>query len=139
MTDKREEFSKIAKKMAAGDVEGLFSLRSLVVDLRLSKNAAKLDDPMHFLAIYLSKKIISDVWENLATDASFDFDLEKLQDFAKQFGEILINLLIVKDVKQNEYRLGETVKWLFKYFSEISADPIIVFKKKGENNGHYKI
>lgn len=127
--DKRTELSKIASQLSTGDVDGLFSLRGMVVDLRLSREAAMIDDPILFLVIYLSKNIISDVWENLALDATFDLDLVKLQEFAIIFGKILNKLLLVKDENLNEYRLGETVKWLFNYFDDISENPVLVFKK----------
>ena len=55
------------------------------MDLDLPEEASKVDDAL-FLALYLGKRLTGDVWENLATDASFDFDEDQLKTFVISFG-----------------------------------------------------
>ena len=122
----------IAKDMASGDIEGLRKLRTMVVDLDLTKEIS--DDYHVFTVLYLSKKLTGDVWENLATDASFDFDEEQLKEFTIGFGSILLDML-TKNAKilLNMDKLSEPIKLLYTYFAKISADPNIV--QRGGGNG----
>ncbi|MEW6660113.1 MAG: hypothetical protein AB1424_15765 [Thermodesulfobacteriota bacterium] len=131
MEKSREDLLNIARRMANGEVEGLCDLRGEIVDLDLPYEAS-IPDNVLFLALYLAKRITGDVWENLATDASFDFDEDKfLKAFTTSFGEALQTIL--SDDPANHTivnKLGDLTRCLYGYFYKISLNPGLV--KKGE-------
>ena len=98
------------------------------MDLDLTKIAPNVNTSL-FTALYLSKMLTGDVWENLATDASFEFDEEKLTDFTMRFGNILQDTL-AENTKNRSIvnRTGEILKWLYEYFANISQNPDLVHK-----------
>lgn len=128
MKKMRLRITEIAKGMAAGETESLRELREFVVDLDLTKIAPNVNTSL-FTALYLSKMLTGDVWENLATDASFEFDEEKLTDFTMRFGNILQDTL-AENTKNRSIvnRTGEILKWLYEYFANISQNPDLVHK-----------
>lgn len=130
MEHSREDLLSIAGRMAKGEVEGLRDLRREIVDLDLPNEASNPDDGL-FLALYLAKRITGDVWENLATDASFDFNEDKLSRFTISFGEALQTILS-RDTGNHDIvnKLGDLTRCLYGYFYRISHNPGLV--KKGE-------
>lgn len=128
----RPELLEIAKGMASGNVKYLHDLRKEVVDLDLTTEATKVDKAI-FLSYYFSKKLTEDIWENLATDASFEFNEDKLSSFTAHFGEILIDVLAgEEEIQSVTERLGELARWLYLYFHKISLDPSLI-GKGGQN------
>ncbi len=81
------EVAEIAKELKQGQEEAFFKLRKQIVDLVISKISDKIEKEQLFL-IYFLKKIINDFCINLATDASFSFELpeDKFKDFLKNLG-----------------------------------------------------
>lgn len=137
MEEIRQNLLDISSGMASGKIESLRELRKLVVDLDLTKEAFNSDSTLFFV-LYISKKLIGDVWKNLGTDSSFEFDEEKLTEFTISFGEVLHGL--VSDGAQIQLiidRLGKMTKWLYEYFARISSNPNLVFK--GEKNERAKL
>lgn len=129
----RNELIKIANSMVEGQAGYLFKLRELVVDLDLTAEASKEDIPL-FLALYLSKKLTSDVWENLATDASFNFSEDTLSPFTISFGEMLSEILNKRTSELTTFnKLGETAKCLYGFFARISEDPSLILTKGGQH------
>lgn len=121
----------IVGRMAKGEVEALRDLRREIVDLDLPNQSLSPDNAL-FLAIYLAKRITGDVWENLATDASFDFNEDILKTFTISLGEALQTIL--SDDPANHTitnKLGELTRCLYEYFHKISLNPGRV--KKGES------
>ncbi len=112
----REEILEIAGRMANEEVQGLCDLRKKIVDLDLPEEASKVDDAL-FLALYLGKRLTGDVWENLATDASFDFDEDQLKTFVISSGEALQSILS-NDTGDHIIinKLGELTRCLYGYF-----------------------
>ena len=129
----RSELIKISKCMAEGNTNCLHELRKLVVDLDLTERAPEADNAL-FLALYISKRLTLDVWENLATDASFDFYRENLKPFVVLLGKSLQGILLNgTDHKLIFDNLGESTRWLFNHFYEISMKPEIVGKGEEKN------
>lgn len=119
----RSELLRISKCMAEGDTKYLHELRKLVVDLDLTETAPEANNTL-FLALYISKRLTLDVWENLATDASFDFYRETLKSFVVFFGESLQGILLNgTEPKLIFDNLGKSTRWLFNHFYEISMNP----------------
>lgn len=131
MENSREDLLNIAGRMAKGEVEALRDLRREIVDLDLPNEASNPDNAL-FLALYLAKRITGDVWENLATDASFDFNEGKLETFTISFGEA-IQTILSRDTGNHDIvnNLGDLTRCLYGYFYRISHNPGLV--KKGEN------
>jgi hypothetical protein len=130
MENIREELMGIAKRMSNSEIEALRDLRSEVVDLDLPGEAQRADNAL-FLALYLAKRLTGDVWENLATDASFDFDEDKLKPFTISLGDAL--QIILSDDPGNHTivnKLGDLTQCLYGYFYRISHNPGLI--KKGE-------
>ncbi len=127
----------ILGEMTGGEVEGFRNLRKLVVDLNLTEVVENTGDSL-FLTLYLAKKLTADAWENLATDASFNLNEEDLEDFTRNLGKVLSNLLEDAEGPQFITGLADTVKWLYKYFYEISSNPEKVLKQ-GRGNGIAKL
>ncbi len=131
MEKMREELLEIAGRMANKEAEGLRDLRKKIVDRDLPEEASKVDDAL-FLALYLAKRLTGDVWENLATDASFDFDEDKLKPFTISLGEVLQTILSEDTGNQTIVnKLGDLTRCLYGYFYKISLDPGLA--RKGEN------
>lgn len=131
MGKSREDLLDIVRRMAEGEVEGLRDLRREIVDLDLPEEASSADNAL-FLALYLAKRLTGDVWENLATDASFDFDEDKLKHFTISWGEALQTILSEDTGNQTIVnKLGDLTRCLYGYFYKISHNPGLV--KKGEN------
>jgi hypothetical protein len=129
----RSELLRISKGMAEGDTKCLHELRKLVVDLDLTERAPEADNTL-FLALYISKRLTLDVWENLATDASFDFERETLKPFVVLLGASLQGILLNgTEPKLIFDNLGNSTRWLFNHFYEISMNPRKV-GKGGEKN-----
>ena len=127
----RQALIEIAGAMAEGQIERLRDLRKMVVDFDLTRAASDSDASL-FTALYLAKRLTADVWENLATDASFEFDEAQLNSFAVGFGGVLQD--IMSEGTKNHLlvnSLGETAIQLYQYFAEISADPSR-FQKGGQ-------
>ena len=130
MENSREDLLNIAGRMAKGEVEALRDLRREIVDLDLPNEASNPDNAL-FLALYLAKRITGDVWENLATDASFDFDEDKLKPFTISLGEALQTILSEDGGNHTVVnKLGDLTRCLYGYFYKISHKPGLV--KKGE-------
>jgi hypothetical protein len=126
----REELMGIARRMSNSETGALQDLRREIVDLPLPDEASSADNAL-FLALYLAKRLTGDVWENLATDASFDFDEGKLKTFTISLGEAIQTIL--SDDTGNHgivNKLGELTLCLYGYFHKISHNPGLV--KKGE-------
>ena len=131
MENSREDLLNIAGRMAKGEVEALRDLRRDIVDLDLPNKASNPDNAL-FLALYLAKRITGDVWENLATDASFDFNEGKLETFTISFGEALQTILSRDTGNHNIVNnLGDLTRCLYEYFYKISLNPGLV--RKGES------
>lgn len=123
MKTTRQELLRIAQGMADRDIGCLRQLRTLVVDMDLTEEASICDSAL-FLALYLAKRLTGDVWENLATDASFDFNEEDLIPFITPLGEAL--QAILSENRKNDQiveKLGELTQWLYAYFYAISQNP----------------
>lgn len=120
----------IAKRMSNSEIEALRDLRREIVDIDLPNEASDADNAL-FLALYLAKRLTGDVWENLATDASFDFDEDKLKPFTISLGEALQTILS-EDTGNHTIvnKLGDLTRCLYGYFYKISHKPGLV--KKGE-------
>jgi len=132
MGKSREDLLKIARRMANGEVEGLRDLRREIVDLDLPDEASSTDDAL-FLALYFAKRLTGDVWENLATDASFDLPREdKLERFTISFGEAIQIIFSEGNANQSIVnKLGDLTRCLYGYFYKISHNPDLV--RKGES------
>jgi hypothetical protein len=130
MEKTREELMEIARRMSNSEIEALRDLRRKVVDLDLPDEAARVDNAL-FLALYLAKRLTGDVWENLATDASFDFDEDTLKRFTISLGEAIQNILS-DDAGNHKIvnQFGDLTRCLYGYFYKISHNPGLV--KKGE-------
>jgi len=126
----REELMEIARRMSNSEIEALRDLRREVVDLDLPEEASRTDNAL-FLALYLAKRLTGDVWENLATDASFDFNENQLTPFTISLGEA-IQTILSDDTGNHEIvnKFGELTRCLYGYFYKISLDPGLV--RKGE-------
>ena len=119
----REELLEMANRMTNGEIESLRKLREKVVDIDLTQLAPKIEDTL-FGAIFFCKKITGDIWANLFTDASFEFDEKKLKEFTISFGETLkIMLSNGVDNKPLSSQLGSLACRLYKYFYECSSKP----------------
>lgn len=119
----REELFEMANHMTNGEIESLRKLRKKVVDLDLTQLSPKIEDKL-FGAIFFSKKITGDIWANLFTDASFEFDEQKLKEFTISFGETLkVMLSDGGDNKSLASQLGNLACRLYKYFHECSSSP----------------
>jgi hypothetical protein len=130
MGKSREDLLDIVGRMANGDLEGLRDLRKEIVDLDLPDEASSADNAL-FLALYLAKRLTGDVWENLATDASFDFDEEKLKPFAISLGEAIKAILSAEAGNDKIVnKLGELARCLYGYFYKISYNPSLVKMEK---------
>jgi len=119
----REELFEMANRMTNGEIESLRQLRKKVVDLDLTQLSTKIEDTL-FGAIFFSKKITGDIWANLFTDASFEFDEQKLREFTISFGKTLKDML--SDGVENKSlasQLGNLACRLYKYFYECSSNP----------------
>jgi hypothetical protein len=125
----RENLLETAKRMANKEIGSLRELRKMVVDQDLTKAASTADDKL-FLALYLSKKLTGDVWANLFTDASFEFDEEKIQDFKVWLGEAVQGILSDEGLEAQLLadRLGKMTKFLYSLFYDISQNPSLVIK-----------
>ncbi|MBZ5529748.1 MAG: hypothetical protein LAN71_17865 [Acidobacteriia bacterium] len=122
-TFSREELFEMANRMTNGEIESLRKLRKTVVDLDLTQLSPKIEDTL-FGAIFFSKKITGDIWANLFTDASFEFDEQKLKEFTISFGETLkVMLSDGVDNKSLSFQLGNLACRLYKYFYECSINP----------------
>lgn len=132
----RENLLETARRMANKEIGSLRELRKMVVDQDLTKAAAIADDKL-FLALYLSKKITGDVWANLFTDASFEFDEEKIQDFKVWLGEAVRGILSEgSETQLIDDRLGKLTRFLYGLFYEISQKPGLVIKgERHESTG----
>lgn len=124
----RGELLEIASRMVNKEIESLRELRKKVVDLDLTRKAPEVDNAL-FLALYMSKKLTGEVWENLFTDASFEFPEKKLEDFTIWLGEALQGILSYEFESQIiASRLGNLTRWLYDYFFQISLNPGLVNK-----------
>ena len=123
----------IADKMAEGETRYLRELRKLVVDLDLPQMARKIDIKL-FTALFFSKLFIAEIWENLATDASFDFnaDEDRLKKLTIELGGVLQDIFSDNFTDSLiSFRMGKIIKGLYGYFQEISDNPKIVFTGDG--------
>jgi len=127
-----DDFKTIAYKMAEGNgqVEYLRKLRKLVVGKDLTEFACNHNLKL-FAALFFSTLITTEIWENLATDASFDYDeeAERLRQITKSFGCFLQDIFAHDmDSSSPVFKFAEILKNLYSYFKEISDNPELVYK-----------
>lgn len=92
----KEKLTDIASRLKEGNIDALYELRKKVVDIELPELYNSKLDQRTLLVLYISKKILADVWRNLATDTEFDFPEKNLRSFSMQFGSF-INTAMNKD------------------------------------------
>jgi len=121
------EVAEIAKELKQGQEEAFFKLRKQIVDLVISKISDKVEKEQLFL-IYFLKKIINDFCINLATDASFSFELpeDKFKDFLKNLGLLCDYLGKINDAEKN----------IFEYLIKLIDLYYFFIKKMEENYGN---
>lgn len=95
--------------------KALHELRTEVASLELLDFYEK-NEPRVFFILYISKRILADVWKNLATDATLDYPEKGLDSFAQNFGRFIRASLSGDSAKGLDY----LSKAIIEYFSLLS-------------------
>ena len=125
----RNLIENIAIRMREEETEALIDLRKLFVDFDIKIVADAVDEGF-FLVLYVNKKLTKDVWLNLATDASFDFPLDKLNEFVVFFGDAILGMLNNSEAENMRgFRaLGKAYKLLYQFFLKVEENPTNMLK-----------
>lgn len=122
----KKELLDIANKIIEGKEDektrddALRKFRNLLVDQYLLVFINEVD-PSTLSTLYISKKLINDVWSNLATDASFDFELVDHKDFSFNFAYFIKYALEGKDEKAI-LKLYEAVKYYYEILAKLKEE-----------------
>ncbi len=88
----KKDLTDIASKLMQGEIGALFDLRKKIVNVELLE-CYNQTEASTFLVLYISKKLLNDIWRNLGTDNEFDFPEKELGRFCKQFGFFMKEVL----------------------------------------------
>lgn len=121
-----KNLSSICNQLKSGDCQGLWSLRREVVDLNLIDVFGNYD-PYRFVGLFLTKKLVNDIWRNLGTDASFEFPSDLAKNVLISLGMFVENALLKDPDPSEAYgHLRDFVSAFYATMNDIQANPHLV-------------
>ena len=131
-TNSEEKLRKIisgiensARDLADGNIDSLFVLRGSVLDIDLPSVAKQLHE-REVAVLYVTKKLVRDLFRNFATDAGFGFPSEVIigSGFLQSLGHFLISSLFSEPREDSEIMkaLFRTIKAYYIIVSEVDEN-----------------
>lgn len=124
--------NEIAPKLINRDLNALLRLREIIGDIDLAGIICQSEGLEVIAPIYLIKKIINDVYINLATDASFGFPTNPnnwaanlILDFSSELGYFITLVFLEKknvdSDKEAQTHLFKAIKYFYTLIAAINA------------------
>ncbi|MCK4404052.1 MAG: hypothetical protein KAW02_03080 [candidate division Zixibacteria bacterium] len=114
-----------ARGLEDGNIDSLFLLRGSVLDIDLPSVAKQLND-REVAVLYVTKKLVRDLFGNFATDAGFGFPSEVIirSNFLQSLGHFLISSLFSEPRENLEMleALFTTIKSYYIIVSEVDEN-----------------